>query len=185
MLKIGVLGVGHLGKIHVKCIQQTDCFELVGFFDPNDDNAAQVIENQGIKRFEKVEELLNVVDVVDIVTPTITHFELALDRKSACGGGLGRGTRTASLSLSARSGWRSASATRSADTRRSTGQCSTWAWRQTLSPTLCTRRLCPSVWRGTWSKVGCLSVRTCDRTHPRTLYTGHEAIPGLEERIHH
>ncbi len=78
MLKIGVLGVGHLGKIHVKCIQQTDCFELVGFFDPNDDNAAQVIENQGIKRFEKVEELLNVVDVVDIVTPTITHFELAL-----------------------------------------------------------------------------------------------------------
>ena len=78
MLKIGVLGVGHLGKIHVKCIQQTDCFELVGFFDPNDGNATQVIENQGVKRFEKVEELLKEVDVVDIVTPTITHFELAL-----------------------------------------------------------------------------------------------------------
>ena len=78
MLKIGVLGVGHLGKIHVKCIQQTDCFELVGFFDPNDKNAAQVAEDQGIKRFEKVEELLELVDVVDIVTPTITHFELAL-----------------------------------------------------------------------------------------------------------
>lgn len=78
MLKIGVLGVGHLGKIHVRCIQQTDCFELVGFFDPSDDNAAQVIEDQGVKRFEKVEELLSAVDVVDIVTPTITHFELAL-----------------------------------------------------------------------------------------------------------
>lgn len=78
MLKIGVLGVGHLGKIHVKCIQQTDCFELIGFFDPNDKNAAQVIENQGVKRFEKVEELLELVDVVDIVTPTITHFDLAL-----------------------------------------------------------------------------------------------------------
>lgn len=78
MLKIGVLGVGHLGKIHVKCIQQTDCFELVGFFDPSDDNATQVVENQGIKRFENIEELLDAVDVVDIVTPTITHFELAL-----------------------------------------------------------------------------------------------------------
>ncbi len=78
MLKIGVLGVGHLGKIHVKCIQQTDCFELVGFFDPNDDSASQVIESQGVKRFEKVEELLSEVDVVDIVTPTITHFDLAL-----------------------------------------------------------------------------------------------------------
>ena len=78
MLKIGVLGVGHLGKIHVKCIQQTDCFELIGFFDPNDGNAEQVIEKQGVKRFDKVEELLELVDVVDIVTPTITHFELAL-----------------------------------------------------------------------------------------------------------
>jgi len=71
MLKIGVLGVGHLGKIHVKCIQQTDCFELVGFFDPNDENATQVVESQGVKRFEKVEELLDLVDA------TITHFELA------------------------------------------------------------------------------------------------------------
>ncbi|MFK7771419.1 MAG: Gfo/Idh/MocA family protein [Saprospiraceae bacterium] len=78
MLKIGVLGVGHLGKIHVKCIQQTDCFELIGFFDPNDKNAAQVSESQGVKRFDQVEELLALVDVVDIVTPTITHFELAL-----------------------------------------------------------------------------------------------------------
>lgn len=77
MLKIGVLGVGHLGKIHVKCIQQTDCFELVGFYDPNDEHAAQVVENQGIKRFENIDELLREVDVVDIVTPTITHFELA------------------------------------------------------------------------------------------------------------
>ena len=78
MLKIGVLGVGHLGKIHVKCIQQTDCLDLIGFYDPNDDNAKQVIENQGIKRFSNVEELIHAVDVIDIVTPTLTHFDLAL-----------------------------------------------------------------------------------------------------------
>ena len=78
MLKIGVLGVGHLGKIHVKCIQQTDCLELVGFYDPNDKNAAQVIESQGVKRFDDVEALIQAVDVIDIVTPTLTHFDLAL-----------------------------------------------------------------------------------------------------------
>ena len=78
MLKIGVLGVGHLGKIHVKCIQLTDSFELVGFFDPDDNNAAKVIENHGIRRFESVDALLQAVDVVDIVTPTLTHFQLAL-----------------------------------------------------------------------------------------------------------
>lgn len=78
MLKIGVLGVGHLGKIHVKCIQQTSCYELVGFYDPNDDNASQVIDNQGITRFDTIEDLLKEVDVVDIVTPTLTHFKLAL-----------------------------------------------------------------------------------------------------------
>ncbi len=78
MLKIGVLGVGHLGKIHVKCIQQTDCYELVGFYDPNDENALKVIDNQGLKRFDDLNELLAEVDVIDIVTPTITHFKLAL-----------------------------------------------------------------------------------------------------------
>jgi len=78
MLKIGVLGVGHLGKIHVKCIQlaQQD-FELVGFYDPNDAEAEKVANDFNIRRFEDVDALIDAVDVVDIVTPTPTHFELA------------------------------------------------------------------------------------------------------------
>jgi len=78
MLKIGVLGVGHLGKIHLKCIQQTACYELVGFFDTNDDAAKKTIETFDIQRFTDLEDLLDAVDVVDIVTPTLTHFELAM-----------------------------------------------------------------------------------------------------------
>ena len=78
MLKIGVLGVGHLGKIHLKCIQQTKCYELVGFFDTDDAAAEKVAKTQGIRRFKDLEELLQAVDVVDIVTPTLTHFELAI-----------------------------------------------------------------------------------------------------------
>lgn len=78
MLKIGVLGTGHLGKIHLKCIQLAqETYELAGFFDPDDKTAQQIAETFGIKRFEHLNELLEAVDVVDIVTPTTTHFALA------------------------------------------------------------------------------------------------------------
>lgn len=77
MLKIGVLGLGHLGKIHVKCIQMIDQYELVGVFDVNEKTAKKVSEEQGVQAFDSVEALLAAVDVVDIVTPTVTHFELA------------------------------------------------------------------------------------------------------------
>jgi predicted dehydrogenase len=76
-LKIGLLGAGHLGKIHLKCLLATDCWEVIGFFDPNDANAKTVEEQYGLKRFLKYEQLLTEVEAVDIVTPTPTHYELA------------------------------------------------------------------------------------------------------------
>jgi predicted dehydrogenase len=76
-LKIGLLGAGHLGKIHLKCLLATDCWEVIGFFDPSDANAKTVEEQYGLKRFLKYEQLLAEVDAVDIVTPTPTHYELA------------------------------------------------------------------------------------------------------------
>ena len=45
MLKVGVLGVGHLGKIHLKCLQMIDQLELVGFYDPNEENASSSISS--------------------------------------------------------------------------------------------------------------------------------------------
>ena len=78
MLKIGLFGVGHLGKIHARLIGElSDKFEFVGFYDPNNDNAQQAIEKMGLKRFEKIEDLIDVVDAIDIVTPTLSHFEIA------------------------------------------------------------------------------------------------------------
>ncbi len=78
MLKIGVLGAGHLGKIHIRLIKELSSqFELVGFFDPSDANAQAVIEQFEIKRFFSMEELIDAVDCVDIVTPTIAHYECA------------------------------------------------------------------------------------------------------------
>jgi len=78
MLKIGVLGAGHLGKIHLKCLQLTEgIYDLVGFYDADVKNAAQVSKDFNLSSFASVEALIDAVDVVDIVTPTPTHFALA------------------------------------------------------------------------------------------------------------
>ncbi len=79
MLRIGVLGVGHLGKIHVKCIQEIDAYELIGFYDPDDAKAQAAVEQFGIKRFPTAEALIAAAEVVDIVSPTTTHYALARD----------------------------------------------------------------------------------------------------------
>ncbi len=77
MLKIGVLGAGHLGKIHIKCILDIKDYELIGFYDPDDENARKVESEFGIKRFDSLSGLIEAVEVVDIVTPTVSHFECA------------------------------------------------------------------------------------------------------------
>ncbi len=77
MLKIGVLGAGHLGKIHLRCIAEINDYELVGFYDPNDETASMVEKEFGFKKFNSLAEIIAAVDVVDIVTPTVSHFECA------------------------------------------------------------------------------------------------------------
>ena len=69
MLKVGVLGAGHLGKIHLRLLQQSDKYELVGFYDDNPENAVKIEKEFGYKRFDTIAKLLTAVDVVDIVTP--------------------------------------------------------------------------------------------------------------------
>lgn len=77
MLKVGVLGAGHLGKIHLRLLNQSEKYELVGFFDPFEDNANKVAAEFGYKKFDSIKSLIAAVDVVDIVTPTIQHFDCA------------------------------------------------------------------------------------------------------------
>lgn len=77
MLKIGVLGAGHLGKIHINCIKQLSVYEFVGFYDQDINTAKKVAEDLQVKCFSSIDELIDLVDVVDIVTPTVSHFECA------------------------------------------------------------------------------------------------------------
>ena len=83
MLKIGVLGAGHLGKIHLRLASQSEKYEVTGFYDPDINNAARVEKELGIKSFSSMTELIQAVDVVDIVTPTLSHYECAKEAISA------------------------------------------------------------------------------------------------------
>jgi len=76
MLKIAVFGTGHLGKFHLNNWKEIDGAEVIGFYDPNDDNALAVAEQYQIKRYESAEALMDECDAVDIVAPTVYHFEL-------------------------------------------------------------------------------------------------------------
>ncbi len=84
MLKIGVLGAGHLGKIHLKCIKEIAGYDLVGFYDPDDENAAKTEQEFGIRKWDSLDGLIDAVDVVDIVTPTVRHFECAAKALKKC-----------------------------------------------------------------------------------------------------
>lgn len=77
MLKVGIFGAGHLGKIHIQQWKEIPGIELTGFYDPNDDNAAAAITEYHIKRYTNPEELIADSQVLDIVTTTTSHFEIA------------------------------------------------------------------------------------------------------------
>ena len=78
MLKIGVIGAGHLGKIHLKLLLELkDTFEVIGFYDNDRENAKIVNRSFRVKSFKTVELLIEEADVIDIVSPTISHYDCA------------------------------------------------------------------------------------------------------------
>ena len=78
MLKAGLVGAGHLGKIHLKLLNQSEKYELVGFHDKDVENGKKLEAEFGYTYFENFEELLSQVEIIDIVTPTIYHYDYAL-----------------------------------------------------------------------------------------------------------
>ena len=78
MLKAGLVGAGHLGKIHLKLLNQSKKYELVGFHDADTENGKKIEAEFGYKYFARFEELLQEIDMLDIVTPTIYHYDYAM-----------------------------------------------------------------------------------------------------------
>jgi predicted dehydrogenase len=77
MLRVGVFGVGHLGKIHIEQLLKIEDITLVGFYDPDDANAVKTQEIFGLTRYATTSELINLCDAIDIVAPTQHHYRLA------------------------------------------------------------------------------------------------------------
>jgi predicted dehydrogenase len=76
MLKVGVFGVGHLGKFHLNNWKEIKTAELAGFYDPDDSTAREVADKYQLTRFSDPTQLMDLCDVVDIVAPTPAHFSL-------------------------------------------------------------------------------------------------------------
>ena len=77
-INIGVFGAGHLGKIHLKCIKASDRFNLIGFYDVDAEVRETITKEYEVEAFSSANELMEAVEIVDIVTPTPFHFDLAM-----------------------------------------------------------------------------------------------------------
>ena len=75
-MRIGLVGVGHLGKIHLRCLLKTK-FIVEGFFDTNQEVSDQIATEYNVKAFRDFDSMLDAVDCIDIVSPTVFHFEIA------------------------------------------------------------------------------------------------------------
>jgi predicted dehydrogenase len=76
MLKVGIFGVGHLGKFHLNNWKEIEDVKLVGFYDPHDITAKEVAEKYNLKRFTDPDKLIDACDAVDVIAPTNHHFAL-------------------------------------------------------------------------------------------------------------
>ena len=78
MIKAGVLGAGHLGKIHLRLLEASEYYQLVGFYDTDTKNAKALAKEKGFTFFKSAADLIDACDMIDIVTPTPYHHQMAL-----------------------------------------------------------------------------------------------------------
>ena len=77
MLKVGVIGAGYLGKKHLKIVENSSFFDLIGFYDENDNTKENLSKNSNYVSFDQIDSLIDATDIIIIVTPTLSHFDLA------------------------------------------------------------------------------------------------------------
>jgi len=82
-LNVGVIGTGHLGKLHTKMFDEIESSDLVGIHDSNDEQAKLVSDEFKVEAFDSVDSLLKKVDAVSIAATTIAHYDLAKQCLSA------------------------------------------------------------------------------------------------------
>lgn len=77
-LRVGVIGVGHLGKAHIANFKKIKLAELVGVFDIDSEKTKKNAYDYKIKPFDSFKSMLKEIDAVSIVVPTSFHYEIAI-----------------------------------------------------------------------------------------------------------
>ncbi len=76
-LKIGIVGVGHLGEAHLVNCKESSLIELVGFYDIDSEKSKKIALETHVKYFNSLSDLLKKVDAISIVVPTSSHYKIA------------------------------------------------------------------------------------------------------------
>ena len=87
MIRIGVVGCGHLGGIHIKLLKKSKNFELIGFMDDDDKRSIEIQQQYNLRRFDDINKFNSEINAVIIATPTTSHSSLAkffLQQKKTC-----------------------------------------------------------------------------------------------------
>ncbi|MDX9971522.1 MAG: Gfo/Idh/MocA family oxidoreductase [FCB group bacterium] len=83
-VRVGVIGVGHLGYHHARIYRALPEAELVGIVDASDERASRACDEFGVPRFESVEKLIEAgITAASVVVPTVAHREIAVRLLSA------------------------------------------------------------------------------------------------------
>jgi predicted dehydrogenase len=75
--KISLIGLGYIGKIHLRLLKENPNWNLTGVYDIDQTLTKNLAAHYGIRAFESFEEALEHSEVLDIATPSNTHFEIA------------------------------------------------------------------------------------------------------------
>ena len=78
-LRMGVIGVGHLGKEHARILSTLSDVELVGVADPHSTQAEAVALRCGTRAFASHQQMAPLVDAVVLAAPTLAHHAVASD----------------------------------------------------------------------------------------------------------
>lgn len=76
-LKIGVIGTGHLGRVHTMLWKKNENIEFAGIYESNSLRAEEISKEFDCKAFSSLEEAIKECDAVTIAAPTVAHFELS------------------------------------------------------------------------------------------------------------
>lgn len=78
MTKVGVIGTGHLGRVHTKLWSENENAELIGIYENNPDRAKEISDEFSCKAFDNLDKLLESCEAVTISVPTVYHYDIAV-----------------------------------------------------------------------------------------------------------